>query len=276
MKKNKIISALMAIVASFVFVGTTAFAANGVLSIDCATTEAVAVGDTFDVTVSITENPGIVNFDAAVTYDSNLVLTGVADAGLLKGNSTSTSYTLNPFSLYYDDSANPDNTSTGIVTTLTFKVADTAEAGKTYDISIKTNDIYNYDVDNVYFNTDSTSVTIAGNEPPAPTYTKYDVSESSDNNKGKEGSTDEFYSYGIKTTITPNDWTLNALDYKFTKDGGATYVRSADNADDTLVGWSTPFAGESVLTFAVNVVNIPNDVVVAGSFEYDWTDPAAE
>ena len=119
-------------------------------------------------------------------------------------------------------------------------------------------------------------MTIEGNEPPAPTYTKYEVSESSDNNKGKEGSTDEFYSYGIKTTITPNDWTLNALDYKFTKDGGATYVGSADKADDTLVGWSTPFAGDSVLTFAVNVVNIPNDVAVEGSFVYDWTDPAAE
>lgn len=270
--RNRIVSAVMALVASMTFVGVTAFAADAAVSLKASATE-VKAGDTFTIEIDTTGNPGVCYLSYTITAtNSNWTLTSFADAKLFSGYVKNTKYDKETYKMdwWIDDMGEEFATDTGVTGTLTYTVNADATPGD-YVINVTSQAIVDDTLMPVDFASDSITIKVVD---PAPTYTKYEVSESSDNNKGKEGSTDKYYSYGIKTTITPNSWTLNALDYKFTKDGGATYVSSKDN--DALIGWSTPFAGESVLTFAVNVVNIPNDVVVAGSFEYDWTDPAAE
>ena len=92
-------------------------------------------GDTVDVAVVISQNPGVVGFALQVDYDSSkLTLTKKPDVTNLIGGSTtySQNVTDKPFVAVFDNgAASADVTATGTLMVLSFKIAEGAAAGDT-------------------------------------------------------------------------------------------------------------------------------------------------
>lgn len=121
-------------------------------------------GDTVQITVSTANNPGIVSAKVKVAYDANVLELVSAGQG---ADFTGTQFgptTKNPFTVNWEDTVAPDNiTTNGSFATLTFKILDTAVAGKsditlTYDPA----DVYDWYMDDVTFATVAGSVTVEG------------------------------------------------------------------------------------------------------------------
>mgnify|MGYP004649462015 CR=1 FL=1 len=87
-------------------------------------------GETVTVDVSIGNNPGLITFRVAVSYDSELELVSASDSGLLHGWTTPSPTISSPYTLRWADSlATTNNTANGKIATLTFKIKDTAAPG---------------------------------------------------------------------------------------------------------------------------------------------------
>ncbi len=118
-------------------------------------------GSTVTVDIITQNNPGIVSLKLLVSYDKDVLeLVSAVEkdfSGVSFGNTSTV-----PFAVNWVDSINPNNTTDGVIVTLTFKVKETAPIGKT-DISISydPDDVYNFDWDNVEFAISNGSVTIA-------------------------------------------------------------------------------------------------------------------
>ena len=121
-----------------------------------------------DVTISLENNPGIINLVCSVSYDSDaLILTKVTDAGVL-GNTSHNPALKSPYKLYWNNgTATSDLTANGVVATLTFAVSEEAQEG-IYPITVSFNedDALNYDLDSVFFETVNGSVTINSKDSP--------------------------------------------------------------------------------------------------------------
>ena len=122
-------------------------------------------GDTVVVTVSTVNNPGIVSAKVKVAYDATvlqLVSAGAADfSGVQFGPTTK-----NPFTVNWEDTLAPEDiTTNGSLATLTFKILDTAAAGKS-DITLTYNpeDVYDWYMENVTFATVAGSVTVESDD----------------------------------------------------------------------------------------------------------------
>ena len=118
-------------------------------------------GTTVEVDVTVSNNPGIVSFKLVVSYDEDVLeLVSAKDAAFTGMNYSET--TSNPFAINWVDTLNPNNTTNGTVSTLTFRVKDTAKLGKT-DIKLSydyLDDFYDYDFNNVEFDVVDGSVTV--------------------------------------------------------------------------------------------------------------------
>ena len=171
--KNKILSAIMAVVASMTFVSMSALAAQSI-SLNPSATE-VKAGDTFTVTVDLNENPGIMSLRLILTADEGLSLTNVADAGVLTGPVLGKDYTVPEYKLYWTDDLGETNIDTdGTVATLTYAVDAEAKPG-TYSIDIKCDpaSTNNTDWDEIDFGSASIDITVVGDEPEETTTTEY-------------------------------------------------------------------------------------------------------
>ena len=120
-------------------------------------------GDTVDVKIDITDNPGIIALKMSVVYDEEvLTLVGATDAGVLGGYLFDDSYT-SPYILTWNEGdADKNNVSTGTIVTLHFEVADNAVAGTT-EITVgieDANDCLNYDLEAVSFEATVGGVTV--------------------------------------------------------------------------------------------------------------------
>ena len=128
---------------------------------------AANAGETFDVTVSVSDNPGIISMLLNVSYDkSAMELVNVKDEGKLGAPTHSDAYTANPYILYWhDDLATENHTENGVYATLTFKVSDTAKTGN-YEIKAsydkKLDGIFDYNLENVDFATVSGTIAVTG------------------------------------------------------------------------------------------------------------------
>ena len=119
--------------------------ASGVPSI---TAEVVSAKphDTVDVSIDLSNNPGMVSATLSVSFDKNaLSLTKVTDGGLLGVQSHKPEFT-SPYTLVWvNDTATKNFTANGTIATLTFKVNSTAAYDRTYPIFISY-DYENYDI----------------------------------------------------------------------------------------------------------------------------------
>lgn len=117
----------------------------------------VNVDDTFDVDVSIKNNPGIINMSLKVTYDSKLELINVADTiatGFMPSQANKNDLTSGNFKLSWADlNASTDYMTNGSVCTLTFKLKEVPASAETLSVSLSYDpaDISNAAMDNVAF-----------------------------------------------------------------------------------------------------------------------------
>lgn len=161
---RKIIVLLLTILMTFNAISV--FASNEP-AITVSTVEAKA-GDTVDITVSISNNPGIAVMRLDVNYNKDVMtLTTVTDKGLLGVKNHSNDLTLSPYCLYWpNDTATSDYAGNGEAVTLTFKLNENIADGF-YPISISYDydnyDIYNVALDPIMFETISGGVTVASN-----------------------------------------------------------------------------------------------------------------
>jgi len=128
-------------------------------------------GETVDVTLTMTNNPGVVSVKLKVNYDSSVMtLTKVTDGGLLgtkyHKNTLTSPYTLS----WADDIAEENITANGVIVTLTFALSDTVDTEGVYDIAVTydNNDanIIDKDFNPVDFEIKNGSVTIKVPEKP--------------------------------------------------------------------------------------------------------------
>ena len=87
-------------------------------------------GDTVTVAVNLSSNPGLITMKFAVSYPSDLELLSVSNSGLLGGWTTPAPTISSPYTIRWADSlAVANNTATGKIVTLTFKIKDSATPG---------------------------------------------------------------------------------------------------------------------------------------------------
>lgn len=138
-------------------------------------------GDTVDVTITMSDNPGFVSANLYVNYDEDvLTLKKVKDGGLLSGVTHSDNYT-SPYGLcWVNDLAKENFKVNGVLATLTFEISKNAKPGKT-TISLE-QDILDCDIENVVFELGNGSVEVTGASNSA---------KSSDNAQEGSDSTDK-------------------------------------------------------------------------------------
>lgn len=127
------------------------------VSVDSATT---ASGETFTVAVRVEKNPGIISIKLALQYDTALLelvdATEQDFAGVTYGPTEKV-----PFIVNWIDAVHPDNTTNGVLATLTFRVKEGAAAGATpLTLTYDPEDVFNAAWEGVTFAVSNGSVTI--------------------------------------------------------------------------------------------------------------------
>ncbi len=150
MKKNLFTTAVSLVLCLTLMMTAMVFHISAADSASVSLSSATAkAGDSVTVTVNLNNNPGVISLGLDVGYDtSKLKLTGVTDNKVLSGWSGSSDYSASTYRLFWsDDLAESNNTKTGAVATLTFKVLDgfsdssaisvTPVSGSTFDKDIE-------------------------------------------------------------------------------------------------------------------------------------------
>lgn len=112
----------------------------------------VRAGETFDVTVSLKNNPGIASLKAKVSFGDDLILKKVAYNDSIGGNSQQPQKLTSPVTLnWYNGSEN--STGDFVYATLTFELSESVEKGsvRTISVTYDPDDVYNINEDNVDF-----------------------------------------------------------------------------------------------------------------------------
>ena len=149
---KRILSAIMALLVVAVLCGAQmqVNAASG-LMLEVGTVQASA-GDTITVDVIVTENVGVAYLSVTLSYDESVLeLTGVSNGNIIKDLDKGTNLTW---------SADTASTDTGVLGTLTFKVAADAPAG-TYELDLIGRECYNEWFDDVTYSITAGAVEIS-------------------------------------------------------------------------------------------------------------------
>ncbi len=240
--RNRIMSAVMAIVASMTFISATAFAAEGAVTLTPSTVE-VKAGETFTIDVDVTKNSGYCALGFKVTgLTEAFKLTNVEDTGLYTGKTHGNKLDVTNYSLawWYSDSFEAEDTSVGVAAKLTYTVnADAAVGAYTITLKNDANTSMNMDGDVVPFADATVTVNVVAD---APAKTEATLATEELNNKADA----DYYTQGFKATVTPNDDVVTAV-----KAVLANGTKSAD------VEWTGSYEGATPITFAINVINVP-------------------
>ena len=139
---------------------TTARSSGPEFPIFSVDTAAAMPGSTFTVPVRIEANPGIVSLKLALEYDAD-VLELVEAVEQDYANVSYGPTTKNPFIINWLDTLNPDNTTNGTITNLTFRVKEDAAVGHyLLSLSYDLEDVYNASWDGVAFATQDAYVSV--------------------------------------------------------------------------------------------------------------------
>ena len=115
-------------------------------------------GDTTQVTVSISGNPGVSYLKIRISYDNSvLTLTSADDAGLLKGYTPGQSISDNPFVAVWSNTTNVEGN--GTIMTLTFDIKSDALDGN-YPVTVEVAGANNQSEENVSVNVSASSINI--------------------------------------------------------------------------------------------------------------------
>ena len=144
-KSKKLLALLLTLLMIISVLPTSVFAVEAeeklVIEAESVTGKA---GDTVDVAIKVTENPGIIAFGIQVKYDSSkLEIVENYDAenevhlnpainkifGTSFNYTPSENYKDNPYTLVVDNVGSKNNTATGILMEMTFRIKEGAELG---------------------------------------------------------------------------------------------------------------------------------------------------
>ena len=145
------------------------FAEDSVATIST-TSAAAKVGETVDIEVVVSNNPGIAMAGIEIGYDNTaLKLTDVKDAGLWGETLHSPSLEKCPYTLFWNNPLVKENfTANGTIATLTFEVLDSAKS-MVYPITVSydkdNDDILDVNLDVVDFTTTAGKITVEGGLP---------------------------------------------------------------------------------------------------------------
>lgn len=120
------------------------------------------IGETVTVTVSTINNPGIISSKLDIGYDDEvLVLESVEEADFADLTYGPTDN--NPFVINWADGLGSNNTTDGVLAVLNFVIKDSAPEGVSdITVSYDPDDVFDYDLNNVYFETQNGSVEVYG------------------------------------------------------------------------------------------------------------------
>ena len=176
---------------------------------------AAEAGDTIDVEVILSDNPGIIALSFDVEYDSERLELVKAEDGKILGTSTSlfgNDTTANPYRLCWDDLSTENNTGNGTVATITFKVKENAPSGSaSVGLILNQGSTFNVDMVDVAFETVSGAINVTGSQSQETTTTTTTTTTSTTST-----STTTTTSSDIPTTIklgdVNNDGAIDASD----------------------------------------------------------------
>lgn len=151
--------------------------------------EKADAGDTVEITVSVKNNPGIISMKLLIEYDSTALQLVDAEKGKF-GSIVFGSKDNIPFIANWIEPLKPNNKTNGTVTTLTFKVLETAPEGKSeISLSYNPDDVFEItntnDFVNVEFDTQSGYVDITNSNAD-----KNQVTSSQTNSSSTESNTE--------------------------------------------------------------------------------------
>lgn len=127
---RKFVSSLLALIILVSLMSVSAFAAGDGEIVLKASQSSLSAGDTFDVQVIMTKNPGFIVLLMHISYDDGLELVEVTDAGNYLDHIHGDNYLKNPFVLYWNNNLLTNNiTKTELMATLTFRVKEGVPSG---------------------------------------------------------------------------------------------------------------------------------------------------
>lgn len=152
-------------------------------------------GDTVDVTITMSNNPGLVSMNLYVNYDTDVLkLIEVKDGGLLSGVTHSDNYT-SPYSLCWVNDLSKENFKVnGVLAKLTFEIFNNAKDSSTVSLD---QDILNCDMENVDFNLISGKIEV-GNS-----------SQSKDNDSQASGFTESNFDSNVSSIANSGKYSEN-------------------------------------------------------------------
>ncbi len=145
---NLILTFMLALLSALPACMTAAAAEKPVIALGSAKGQ---LGDTVDISVTMSGNPGFVSANLYVNYDTDVLsLKSVKDGGLLDGVTHSDNFETSPYGLCWVNDLAPENFKVnGVLATLTFEIKKMPASGKS-EITLD-QDILNYDIESVVF-----------------------------------------------------------------------------------------------------------------------------
>lgn len=243
-------------------------------------------GDTVDVTITMSDNPGFISANLYVNYDEDLLtLKNVKDGGLLSGVTHSGNYT-SPYGLcWVNDLAKENFKVNGVLATLTFEISKNAKPGKT-TISLE-QDILNCDIENVVFELGSGSVEIGNSsEKSDSSDSSSDNSQNSANSENKssdksDSSNNSDNGSGSVSNSSDNSSSVSDVNSSEKSESGNSEVSSESNSESDLSSATSDSAqnqgsGSVVLWLITGGLILVAVLIFIGAFVYKKRKNQAE
>ncbi len=207
---------------------------QAMLSIADVTGEA---GETVDVDVEISNNPGIIALSFDVEYDASKLKLVKAEDEKILGTSTSVfgnDLNANPYRLCWDDLSDKNNEQNGVLATLTFEILENATGSADIDLILNEGSTFNIDFEDVEFAVSGGKVNIGiESETPAT-----DAMLSIADVTGEAGETVE-----VEVEISNNPGII-ALSFDVEYDASKLKLVKAE--DEKILGTSTSVFGNDL------------------------------
>ena len=239
-------------------------------------------GDEVSVKVEISGNPGIIAFHLLVDYDSGALTLVDAKSGIFPGTSFGSKEKL-PFSFLWSDAVSGDYTDNGTLAELTFKIKDDAPAGE-YTVSLQYDpeDVFNFDMQNVSFETSAGKITVTGGQGGASSSASGNASSAADDSTSGQKPGKKTDSEGSSRSAAEE--TSSAAGETPKKDsaaGDSSSAESAASAEESAAGAAKPtdtasaaFSSDTSSAVTSSADNSSADVSSADVSSAD-SDPAA-
>ncbi len=177
MKHKKILSLLLSILiisSIFSFSVVASATENGVVSVGNATGKA---GEEVVVPIAVTKNPGIVGVAFSINYDEKLTIIEVNNVSSWEGYTPSGDLSMKPFNISYTSARFDNDTSTGKLVEVTFKIPNDAQPTDIYEIYLTYDEenIFDVDMNNVSFDTLAGQISVESETTTEPQGNKGEV-----------------------------------------------------------------------------------------------------